>query len=92
MGRGGRDGRDTGGDGVGQNAGRIDKGGAGAELSQIIFADGVKVSSYFFPGFSSGGFSIPAFNINIFFSYLVISILLNSLQSGINWLFRKEAD
>lgn len=57
-----------------------------------VFADGVKVSSYFFPGFSSGGFSLPAFNINIFFSYLVISILLNTLQSGINWLFRKDAE
>gem|GEM_PF-152389 len=50
---------------------------------------GVSISSYDFPGFSSQGFSIPSFYINLFFSYLVISILLNLVQSSINWLIKE---
>jgi uncharacterized membrane protein YvlD (DUF360 family) len=57
-----------------------------------VFADGVSISSYFFPGFSYSGFSVPSFNVNIFLSYLATSILLNSLQSVIIWLFRKDAE
>lgn len=49
---------------------------------------GISISAYDFPGFSSQGFSIPAFYINLFFSYIVISILLNFVQSVINWLIK----
>ena len=47
---------------------------------------GVSISAYKFPGFSSQGFTIPSFYINLIFSYIVISILLNLIQSVINWL------
>lgn len=55
-----------------------------------IFADGVSINSYNFPGFSYGGFALPSFFLNIFMSYLLTSILLNSLHSSIVWLFRKD--
>lgn len=54
-----------------------------------IVVVGVSISSYDFPGFSSQGFSIPSFHINLFFSYIVISILLNLIQSVINWLIKE---
>lgn len=57
-----------------------------------MFADGVHVSSYYFPGINYSGFSVPPFNINTFLSYITTSILLNSLHSTIIWLFRKEAE
>lgn len=47
---------------------------------------GVSISSYDFPGFSSQGFTVPSFHINLFFSYILISIFLNLVQSIINWL------
>lgn len=50
---------------------------------------GVSISAYDFPGFSSQGFSIPSFHINLFFSYIVISILLSFVQSVINWLIKE---
>jgi len=49
---------------------------------------GVSISAYKFPGFSSQGFTIPSFHINLIFSYIVISILLNLIQSVINWLIK----
>ena len=51
-----------------------------------ILVVGVSISAYKFPGVSSQGFSIPSFYINLVFSYIVISILLNLIQSVINWL------
>lgn len=57
-----------------------------------VFADGVNISSYSFPGFISGGFAIPAFHLNIFLSYLVTSIFLNSIHTSITWLFHKDKE
>lgn len=57
-----------------------------------VFADGVSISSYSFPGLTSGGFALPAFHLNLFFSYLVTSILLNSLHATVTWLFHKDKD
>jgi len=53
-----------------------------------ILVVGVSISAYAFPGFSSQGFTIPSFNINLIFSYILISILLNLVQSVINWLIK----
>lgn len=50
---------------------------------------GVSISAYDFPGFSSQGFSIPSFHISLFFSYIVVSILLSFVQSVINWLIKE---
>ena len=57
-----------------------------------VFADGVTISSYNFPGVSANGFSLPSFQINIFFSYILTSIILNSLHNAVFWLFRKDAE
>ncbi len=57
-----------------------------------VFADGVEVTSYTFPGYSTNGFSFPSLHINIFLSYILTSILLNSLSQAITWLFRKDTE
>lgn len=57
-----------------------------------VFADGVKINSFQFPGLNYGGFTIPSFFINLFLSYLLTSILLNSLHSAIVWLFKKDQE
>ncbi len=57
-----------------------------------IFADGVAINSYVFPGLSANGFSLPSFQINIFFSYILTSIILNTLHNAVFWLFRKDAE
>ncbi len=49
---------------------------------------GITISAYDFPGFYSQGFAIPSFYINLIFSYIIISILLNLIQSVINWLIK----
>lgn len=57
-----------------------------------VMADGVSINSYHFSGVTFSGFVVPAFYLNIFFSYLLTSILLNTLQSAVTWLFRKDGD
>lgn len=58
-------------------------------LLQMI-VDGVKISTYAFPGFNFEGFVIPPINVNLFFSYLITSITLNTFMSFIKWLIRKD--
>lgn len=55
-----------------------------------IFADGITISSFQFDGVEISGFVIPPIYVNLFFSYLLTSILLNSLHKSIFWLFRKD--
>lgn len=57
-----------------------------------IFADGVNIASFTFPGLEISGFIVPSFFINLFFSYLLSSILLNSIHKSIFWLFKKDED
>jgi len=60
-------------------------------LLQIIVGE-IKITPYDFPGIFYNGFSIPAFHLNLFFSYLITSTFLNCLHSGIMWLIRKDSD
>lgn len=57
-----------------------------------IFADGIKIETYQFPGFAQNGFVLPAIFINLFFSYLLTAFLLNTLHTFIVWLIRKDSD
>ena len=52
----------------------------------VYFIPQVNITPYQFPGLSYQGFIIPPMYINILLSYLVVSILLNSIQSAIIWL------
>lgn len=57
-----------------------------------IFADGIKIETFQFPGLSQNGFTLPPFYINLFFSYLLTAFLLNTLHTFIVWLIRKDQD
>jgi putative membrane protein len=54
-----------------------------------FFIVGISLHPYFFNGFTYQGFIIPAFNINILFSYIITSTLINSIHSLISWVFKK---
>ena len=58
-------------------------------LLQIVVGD-IHISSYRFPGLSYEGFTVPAIYINLFFSYLITSTILNALVNSIKWLISKE--
>ena len=60
-------------------------------LLQIIVG-GIKIDPYNFPGFYYNGFSVPAVSVNLFFSYLIASTLLNIYHSLTIWLIRKDSD
>jgi putative membrane protein len=54
-----------------------------------VFITSVTISDFTYPGFSYGGFIIPKIYINIFFSFLLISIMQSFIFSFIAWLMRK---
>lgn len=54
-----------------------------------VFVPNVTISDFTYPGFSYGGFIIPKIYINIFFSFLLISIMQSFIFSFISWLMRK---
>ena len=57
-----------------------------------LFADGIQVNSFNFPGYTQNGFALPPVYISLFFSYLLTAILLNTLHLFILWLIRKDKD
>lgn len=58
-------------------------------LLQMIVGD-ISISPYQFPGLTFEGFVIPPIYINLFFSYLIASTLLNFSLACIKWLISKE--
>ncbi len=52
------------------------------------FVESININAFYFPGVSYQGFTIPAFNINLLFSYLITAILLNLVSNTISWLHR----
>ncbi len=58
-------------------------------LLQIIVGE-ISISAYQFPGLNFEGFIIPPIYINIFFSYIITSFILNTIMSSIKWLISKE--
>ncbi|KKU00301.1 MAG: hypothetical protein UW99_C0002G0003 [Candidatus Collierbacteria bacterium GW2011_GWC2_45_15] len=58
-------------------------------LLQSIVGD-IEIVSYQFPGYSVEGFVVPPLFINLFFSYLITSTLLNTFLAFVKWLISKE--
>ena len=50
----------------------------------------INILSYQFPGVNYQGFIVPPIFINIFFSYLITSTLLNLLANFVKWLISKD--
>jgi len=50
---------------------------------------GISLQPHFFTGFSYQGFIIPAFHINVLFSYIITSSLINGIHSIVSWLIKK---
>ncbi len=53
------------------------------------FIVGISLHPHFFTGFTYQGFIIPAFHINLLFSYIITSTLINGIHSIIYWVFKK---
>lgn len=51
-----------------------------------IIIPGFRVEAFYFPGVSSGGFSIPAFHVSILFSYLICTIMISFAANFFSWL------
>jgi putative membrane protein len=60
-------------------------------LLQMLVGD-IHISAYSFPGVNFEGFIVPPIYINIFFSYLITSTLLNTLVNTIKWLIAKKEE
>ncbi len=58
-------------------------------LLQIIVGD-IEITAYQFPGINFEGFIVPPLFINLFFSYLITSTLLNMVLASVKWLISKE--
>jgi uncharacterized membrane protein YvlD (DUF360 family) len=52
----------------------------------------IEIVTYDFPGLTASGFVIPSLHINIFFSYILTSLMLNGGVNSIKWLIRKDTD
>ncbi|MBI1871892.1 phage holin family protein [Candidatus Collierbacteria bacterium] len=55
-------------------------------LSHLIA--GVKINPFVFNGFTYQGFTIPQISFNLFLAYILTSITLNLVHSGLIWLLR----
>jgi len=58
-------------------------------LLQLIVGD-ISISSFQFTGYTFEGFVVPPIFINLFFSYLITSTLLNTFLASIKWLISKQ--
>jgi uncharacterized membrane protein YvlD (DUF360 family) len=57
-----------------------------------LIVGGISISPYDFPGFSYQGFSVPAFHLSLFLSFVVASTFLNLFHNAIVWLIKKNSD
>lgn len=57
-----------------------------------LIVEGINISPYYFPGFSYQGFSVPAFHLNLFLSYVAASTFLSIFHNIIIWLIKKDSD
>jgi len=51
-----------------------------------IFIKGFKVLPFVFPGFSSGGFSLPTIHFSLFWSLILVSFLIEVLNYILSWI------
>lgn len=54
-------------------------------VTQLI--SGFSVAEFAFEGFSFGGFSMPAMQVSIFWSYVLASLTIGLLSSFFDWVF-----
>lgn len=52
-----------------------------------LFVPQIEVAPFQFPGFSHQGFTIPAFYLNSFESYLATSFVLSIISNFLTWLY-----
>jgi uncharacterized membrane protein YvlD (DUF360 family) len=57
-----------------------------------LIVSGISITPYDFPSFSYQGFSIPAFHLNLFLSFVVASCFLNLFHNIITWIIKKNSD
>lgn len=58
-------------------------------LLQLLIR-GVTINPYTFPGFSYQGFIIPTIHLNLFFSYILTSLVLSLTHSSLRWLLKDD--
>ena len=51
-----------------------------------VFVPQITVSPYSFKGASFAGFTIPAIDFNLFFTYIVAALVLSAISGLIRWL------
>lgn len=57
-------------------------------LITIIY-EKININAFYFQGISYNGFEVPGFNVNIFLSYFIVSVIIYSINKFISWLFLK---
>lgn len=57
-------------------------------ISTLLY-NKIQISSFRFDGINFSGFKIPAFDVNIFLSYFIISATIYILSKLIAWFFNK---
>ena len=54
-----------------------------------IVVPGFSISPYQFPGLNYNGFSAPTVNFSLFWTYVIVSFLLNLVISLVRWIIKK---
>lgn len=57
-----------------------------------MIVSGISILPYDFPGINYQGFSVPAFHLNLFLSFVVASSFLNLIHNIISWIIKKDSD
>ncbi len=53
-----------------------------------VFIPQISISAFVFPGSSFAGFIIPRIYFNVFFAFIVSSVLLSIIASSIRWVIK----
>ncbi len=56
-------------------------------LTRLV--SGFQIRAFYFPGLNLSGFVAPAFNVSVLAAYVLASITIGLLSSGVRWLLRK---
>lgn len=54
-----------------------------------VFVPNISITDFTYPGFSYAGFIIPKIYVNIFFSFMLVSVMQSFIFSFVSWLMRK---
>lgn len=53
-----------------------------------LFVEGFKITAFTFPGFSAGGFIVPPIHFPSFWSLVLVSFLIEIIESLLGWIFK----